>query len=91
MTHLMISLMPGAKPLKLSVKHSFTTINCQMNHPVNQVTKKLGSSSTRAEWNREHSQAKDRELAAAELLCRRLLEEFRSACPGLDAMDGKNA
>lgn len=63
----------------------------QENHPVNQVTKNLGSSSTRAEWNREHFQAKDKELAAAELLCRKLLEEFRSACPGLDAMDGKEA
>lgn len=59
------------------------------NHPVNQITKKLENSSTRAEWNREHAQAKGKELAAAELLCRRLLEEFRSACPGKDAVDGK--
>jgi hypothetical protein len=61
----------------------------QEHHPVNDVTEKLRSSRLRTEWNREQSQAKDKELADAELLCRRLLEEFRSACPELDAMDDK--
>ncbi|MFA7336284.1 MAG: hypothetical protein WC028_05830 [Candidatus Obscuribacterales bacterium] len=69
----------------------FRTEWSQENHAVNHVTEKLKSTSARAEWNREHFQAKDKELAAAELLCRKLLEEFRSACPGLDAMDGKEA
>ena len=63
----------------------------QEHHPVNQVTEKLRDTSTRVEWNREHFQAKDKGLAAAEVLCRRLLEESRSACAHLDAMNGRKA
>ncbi len=61
----------------------------QEHHPVNHVSEKLRSSRLRGEWHKDKSQAKDNELVAAELLCRRLLEEFRAACPEVNAINNE--
>jgi hypothetical protein len=56
----------------------------QDQHPVNNVIEKLKTSPFRTEWHDEQLKAKNKELANAELLCRRLLEELKSALSGIE-------